>query len=66
MWSEMAISYREEVEVLRVHVQRAPDLTRFQLLDLLIQKCREYEDISETSKFSWGPSSFPQVEVEGS
>jgi len=65
MWSEMAISYREEVEV-RVHVQRAPDLTKLQLLDLLIQKCREYEGISETSKFSWGPSSFPQVEVEGS
>ena len=66
MWSEMAISHREEVEVHRAHVQRVPDLTQLQLLDLLIRKCQEYEGVSETSKFFWGPSSFPQVEVEGS
>jgi hypothetical protein len=66
MWSEMAISHREEVENHWVHVQRVPDLTQLQLLDLLIRKCQEYKDVSETSKFSWGPSSFPQVEVEGS
>ena len=36
----------------------------WQLLQLLVRKCQEYEHVSETSEFFWGPSSFPQVGVE--
>ena len=66
MWSEMAIRHREEVGVHRIYVQRVADLTQLQLLELLVKKCQEYEYVSETSKLSWGLSSFPQVEAEGS
>ena len=66
MWSEMAVRYREEVRVHFSFVQRAGDLTQLQLVQLLIRKCQEYERVSDASKFSWGPSAFPRVEVEGS
>lgn len=66
MWSEMAVRHREEVEIHYVHVRRVAGLTQLQLLELLIKRCQDYEYVSETCKLSWGPSSFPQVEVEGS
>lgn len=37
---------------------------REELLELLIQKCQVYKDAPETFKFSWGPSSFPQIATD--
>jgi len=64
MWSEMAVRHREEVRDHCGSVQWVAYLTKLQLLQLLIQKCQEYELMSKTTELFWGPSAFPRAEVE--
>ena len=62
-WSQMATRCREEVELHYSNVQRSAWLILYQLLEMLIQKFQEYRKFPGTFKFSWGPSSFPQIEA---
>lgn len=39
--------------------------SREELLDVLVQKCHEYQNAPGTFEFSWGASSFPRIEVGG-